>query len=68
MLTVCTVPRFCGYTGSISSEEIETLGDSYENNDVIGKSGIEKSMENVLAGKKGSKTVYVDTVGRITEV
>ena len=60
--------QILGYTGSISSEEIETLGDSYENNDVIGKSGIEKSMENLLAGKKGSKTVYVDTVGRITEV
>jgi penicillin-binding protein 2 len=60
-----------GYTGTISTTELETLNaekEIYENNDVVGKTGIEQSMESELAGTKGSKTVYVDTVGRITEV
>lgn len=60
--------QILGYTGTVSSSELEELGDSYESNDVVGKSGIESSMESVLAGTKGSQTVYVDTVGRITEV
>ena len=60
-----------GYTGTISSAELENLraqDSSYENNDIVGKTGIEKAMESELSGTKGSKTVYVDTVGRITEV
>lgn len=60
-----------GYTGTVSSSELDTLkakNSSYENNDVVGKTGIEQAMESELAGVKGSKTVYVDTVGRITEV
>ena len=60
--------QILGYTGTVSTSELEELGDSYESNDVVGKSGIESSMESVLAGTKGSQTVYVDTVGRITEV
>lgn len=63
--------QIIGYTGAVSSAELENLkieNDSYERNDIVGKSGIEKSMESVLSGTKGTKTVYVDTVGRITEV
>lgn len=63
--------QIIGYTGSISSEELESMNSEdeiYEYNDTIGKSGIEKSLERELSGTKGSKTVYVDTVGRITEV
>ncbi|MGN0327788.1 MAG: penicillin-binding transpeptidase domain-containing protein [Lachnospira sp.] len=60
--------QILGYTGVISNSELETLGELYESNDIVGKSGIEKSMEKELSGTKGSKTVYVDTVGRITEV
>jgi len=63
--------QILGYTGTVSKSELETLqetDDSYELNDVVGKSGIEHSMESVLSGTKGSKTVYVDTFGRITEV
>jgi penicillin-binding protein 2 len=57
-----------GYTGTVSTSELETLGDKYDSNDTVGKSGIEKSMESVLSGTKGERQVYVDTVGRITEV
>lgn len=60
--------QILGYTGTVSTSELETLGDEYDSNDTVGKSGIEKSMESVLAGTKGEKQVYVDTVGRITEV
>ena len=56
-----------GYTGTVSSAELENLraqDPSYENNDIVGKTGIEKAMESELSGTKGFKTVYVDTVGR----
>ena len=62
------VSQILGYTGTVSSSELETLDDSYDSNDVVGTSGIEKSMESELAGTKGTRKVYVDTVGRITEV
>lgn len=60
-----------GYTGNVSSSELENLqaqDDQYEANDTVGKSGIEQSLELELQGQKGSKNVYVDKVGRITEV
>ena len=60
--------QILGYTGTVSNSELEELGDGYESNDVVGKSGIEKSMESELSGVKGEKSVYVDTVGRVTEV
>lgn len=60
--------QILGYTGAVSTSELETLGDKYDSNDTVGKSGIEKSMESVLSGTKGERQVYVDTVGRITEV
>lgn len=60
-----------GYTGKISQEELDTLNaedNSYELNDMIGKAGIEQVMETKLQGKKGSERIYVDNLGRITEV
>ena len=60
-----------GYTGQADSEELETLqaqDDSYELGDVVGKSGIEASMELDLSGEKGSQTMYLDSEGRILEV
>ena len=60
--------QILGYTGTVSTSELETLGDKYDSNDTVGKSDIEKSMESVLSGTKGERQVYVDTVGRITEV
>lgn len=60
-----------GYTGNVSSSELENLqaqNDQYEANDTVGKAGIEQALELDLQGEKGSKNVYVDKVGRITEV
>ena len=67
--TYCS--QIIGYTGTVSETELATLkaeDDSYEANDIVGKTGIEQTLESELAGEKGSKEVYVDTVGRITEV
>ncbi|MBR1622556.1 MAG: peptidoglycan glycosyltransferase, partial [Pseudobutyrivibrio sp.] len=55
-----------GYTGQISTSEYKELSatdDTVETTDVIGKSGIEKYMNDYLAGTKGYETIYVDSVG-----
>lgn len=60
-----------GYTGVASTDQLEELlkeDDSYELNDVVGKSGIEESMELTLSGTKGSKTMILNNVGRILGV
>lgn len=61
-----------GYTGKVSQEELTSLqeeyGDkSYDLNDTVGKLGIEKSMESYLQGTKGSETIFVNSVGKVTE-
>mgnify|MGYP002623037798 CR=1 FL=1 len=55
-----------GYTGQISTAEYNELSatdDTVETTDIIGKSGIEKVMNDYLAGTKGYETLYVDSVG-----
>lgn len=55
-----------GYTGQISTSEYTELSktdDTVETTDVVGKSGIEKYMNDYLAGTKGYETIYVDSVG-----
>ncbi len=62
--------QIVGYTGKISGEELQTYSKddpSYSMNDIVGKTGIEKSMESVLRGTKGSETIYVDTLGRVIQ-
>ncbi|MCD8020608.1 MAG: peptidase [Clostridiales bacterium] len=59
-----------GYTGVISESEMEEYnadGGDYESNDVVGKTGIEKTMESVLRGTKGTQTVLVDNLGKIIQ-
>lgn len=61
-----------GYTGKISQEELKTYQEedpdrAYDLNDTVGKLGIEKSMESELQGRKGSETIYVNSVGKVTE-
>ena len=60
-----------GYTGKVTTERLEELkqvNDDYELNDVVGRTGIESSMELELKGQKGSQTAYVDNVGRILTI
>ncbi|MCB7319066.1 penicillin-binding transpeptidase domain-containing protein [Lacrimispora sp. 210928-DFI.3.58] len=42
--------------------------DKYNLNDVVGRTGIEKSMELELQGKKGFSRMYVDNMGRPREI
>ncbi len=60
-----------GYTGPVSSEQLEELqkrNPEYDMNDVVGKGGIEETYEETISGHKGIKKVYLDNVGHITEV
>ena len=57
-----------GYTGVVSESELKELngnGGKYEANDDVGKTGIEKTMESTLQGKKGQKDVLVDNLGKV---
>ena len=67
-----------GYTGKISSDELTELNekvakegqsaDTYNINDVVGKSGIESYMETTLQGTKGNEKVIVDSTGKVITI
>ena len=64
--------QIIGYTGKVSQEDLADLqetnsGKNYDLNDTVGKLGIEKSMESDLQGTKGSETIFVDNVGKVTD-
>ena len=44
-----------GYASQISSEEYQSRKDTYTQNDIIGKTGIEAVFEEFLKGKNGTK-------------
>ena len=55
--------HFLGYVGEVDEKTIEQ-DPYYQPGDYIGISGIEKSYEHVLRGKKGRKIVLVDVYNR----
>lgn len=56
-----------GYVSKISKTEYDSLKDSgYTINSMIGKSGVEESMENYLKGTDGVKKVVTDSLGNVT--
>lgn len=60
-----------GYTGQISSEELEELNkdsDTYITNDIVGKVGLEKTFESELQGVRGTETVFVNNLGKVLQV
>lgn len=63
-----------GYIGNISTDEMAeynaTLSedDQYSSTDVVGKMGIENTMESELRGKNGTQHLFVDNMGRVLEV
>jgi len=74
--------QILGYTGKISEEEFLALNDQeitkenerttrkrndYLLTDMVGKAGIEQTMETYLQGVKGSETVYVNNLGKVIE-
>ena len=53
-----------GYTGQISSSELESRDDTYSAGDMIGKVGIEAYAEEALRGTPGMREISVDNLGR----
>jgi penicillin-binding protein 2 len=60
-----------GYVGEISSRQLELpeyKSRGLKPGDVIGKEGLEASYDQFLRGRDGSRTVIVDSLGRIRDV
>jgi penicillin-binding protein 2 len=60
-----------GYVGEISSKQLEFpryRDNGYKAGDVIGKEGLEAMYDGFLRGREGSRTVIVDSLGRIRDV
>ena len=55
-----------GYVGPINEEEYATLKDTYRNDDIIGKNGIEYVFEKYLKGTDGVRQIDMDVEGTIT--
>lgn len=65
------ISSLVGYTGKISTDEYNELSkddETYTQNDMVGKSGLEQYYESYLRGKNGEEQVYVNNVGKINEV
>lgn len=59
-----------GYTGKIQEDQLEELrkiNPEYELNDIVGRIGIESSMEAELQGGKGYRHLIVNNVGSVME-
>lgn len=74
--------QILGYTGKISEEEYMALNNmefteenerttrkrnDYSLTDMVGKAGIEQTMETYLQGVKGHETIYVNNLGKVIE-
>jgi penicillin-binding protein 2 len=64
-----------GYIGEISKEELESkrfrsqkTAKGYRNGDIVGKMGLEKSLEFTLRGYPGSGRVEIDGKGNLVEI
>ncbi len=66
-----TAAHMLGYLGKISqSNEIKKYVEEkkYSPNDIIGKTGIEESFEDILRGENGVRKVEVDVLGNTTNI
>lgn len=56
-----------GYIRAITQNQYDNLKEEgYDNNDLIGQVGIEKTAERYLRGNDGKRSIEVDTSGRLT--
>lgn len=55
-----------GYAAKISDDEYKNLKNDYDQNDLIGKTGIESLFEKYLKGKKGTKQIDMAVDGTTT--
>lgn len=60
-----------GYVGEVSPEELKngpfTREKGYKLGDIVGKSGIERTYDDILTGRDGKRRVIVDSKGRIQQ-
>lgn len=56
-----------GYVGPIGEEELKANKDEYNQNDIIGKTGIEQVLEKYLRGTDGIKQIDMSVEGIITD-
>lgn len=61
--SLSSLAHLLGYMGKLNKDEL-TLNKDYLPTDYIGKTGLEKSYENILRGKYGLKRVEVDALGK----
>lgn len=74
--------QIMGYTGKISEDELVTfntinydgelpetakLRDDYILTDMVGKAGLERTLETYLQGVKGNEIVYVNNLGKVID-
>jgi penicillin-binding protein 2 len=59
-----------GYMGKIPASDIDAYVNErgYRASDLVGRYGVERSMEDILRGAYGSKTIQVDSTGQILKV
>ena len=55
-----------GYTGKINEDEYNEKKDTYDRNDIIGRTGIEYLFEEYLKGEDGEKQVDMSVDGTVT--
>lgn len=55
-----------GYCGKITEDELKKSGDGYDENSIIGKTGIQYVFEKYLKGKNGIRQIDMDVNGNIT--
>lgn len=53
-----------GYVGEVSEDALSRPGSEYRMGDVVGKSGIERTYDRVLAGRNGMRRVVVNSRGQ----
>lgn len=60
-----SLSHILGYLGKISSQELKDLKGDYEMEDYVGKEGVEKQYQKILAEKKGILEIERDVYGKI---
>lgn len=62
-----TASHIVGYTGRITADELKTRKDTYDQDDIIGKNGIESAFEEYLKGTDGVKQLDMSVDGTVQE-
>ena len=68
LMNADVIPHAIGFTGKMSKEQYENTfkdKEDYTIEDIVGKSGLEASMENYLRGKRGEKKIEISKDGKL---